>query len=86
MEHTLPGQPSVKLEAPPIATRKVKKKGVKGAAAMFGVCTKTIRRWLASGYITGQRVGPRGHFTFTEDYLREFAAGKAEKQRGEATN
>jgi excisionase family DNA binding protein len=29
------------------------------AADEYGVCTKTIRRWIAAGRITGYRVGPR---------------------------
>lgn len=29
------------------------------AAEEYDVCTRTIRRWLADGRITGYRVGPR---------------------------
>jgi excisionase family DNA binding protein len=27
-------------------------------AAFYGVSTKTVRRWIASGVLTGYRVGP----------------------------
>ena len=29
------------------------------AAECAGVCTKTIRRWISDGRITGYRMGPR---------------------------
>ncbi|WML64754.1 helix-turn-helix domain-containing protein [Rhodococcus sp. AH-ZY2] len=29
------------------------------AADEYGVCTKTLRRWIADGRITGYRFGPR---------------------------
>jgi len=29
------------------------------AAEYFGVCTKTIRRWIADGRLTGYRAGPK---------------------------
>ena len=29
------------------------------AADEYGVCTKTLRRWIAAGRITGYRFGPR---------------------------
>lgn len=32
---------------------------ISDVAAEFGVCEKTVRRWLADGRIRGQRVGPR---------------------------
>jgi hypothetical protein len=86
----LPNKPTSRpeegLEAPQAIPKKAKKLGVKGAAAFLEVSAPTLRNWLNRGHIVGQRLGgPRGNITFTEDYLREFAAGKAEKQRGEAT-
>ncbi len=33
--------------------------GLPEAAAELGVSTKTIRRWIASGGVTGYRAGPR---------------------------
>jgi excisionase family DNA binding protein len=32
---------------------------VDGAAEYAGVSTKTIRRWISAGIITGYRMGPR---------------------------
>ncbi|WP_040791120.1 helix-turn-helix transcriptional regulator [Nocardia paucivorans] len=33
--------------------------GIAEAAAYTGVCTHTIRRYIASGILTGYRLGPR---------------------------
>lgn len=32
---------------------------ITAAAAYAGVCTKTIRRWIANGQLAAYRVGPR---------------------------
>ena len=32
---------------------------ISSAAEYVGVSTKTIRRWIAAGHITGYRTGPR---------------------------
>ncbi len=32
---------------------------IANAAEYFGVSTKTIRRWIASGLLTGYRAGPK---------------------------
>ncbi len=32
---------------------------IRDAAAHFGVSTKTVRRWIASGDLPARRVGPR---------------------------
>ncbi|KXF88353.1 excisionase [Rhodococcus ruber Chol-4] len=32
---------------------------IPAAADEYGVCTKTLRRWIAAGRITGYRFGPR---------------------------
>mgnify|MGYP000085349382 CR=1 FL=1 len=32
---------------------------MKEAALRFGVCERTIRRWIADGYIRARRFGPR---------------------------
>lgn len=33
--------------------------GIKATAEYAGVCEKTVRNWIASGRITGYRVGPK---------------------------
>jgi excisionase family DNA binding protein len=32
---------------------------ISNAADYAGVCTKTIRRWIASGHLSAYRVGPK---------------------------
>ncbi len=32
---------------------------ISNAAEYLGVCTKTIRRWIAEGRLTGYRAGPK---------------------------
>lgn len=32
------------------------------AADLFGVSQPTVRRWIRSGLISAQHVGPRGHY------------------------
>jgi excisionase family DNA binding protein len=40
----------------------------KQAAAEFGVCYRTIERWLASGYIKQIRIGGRVYVPYSEIY------------------
>lgn len=43
----------------PSPARRRPYESVAKAAARVGVSTKTVRRWIASGQLTGYRMGPR---------------------------
>ena len=46
------------MNPPPRASRR-QYESIFDAAARVGVSTKTIRRWIASGHLSGYRMGPR---------------------------
>jgi len=42
------------------------------AAERLGVSENTIRDYIAKGFITAKRYGPRGHYKVDEDSVRQF--------------
>jgi excisionase family DNA binding protein len=52
--------PSAQSATAPKLPRRARRYGsVATAAEQYGVSEKTIRRWIATGRLTGYRVGPR---------------------------
>jgi excisionase family DNA binding protein len=41
-----------------VSAHNVSPTSIAAAAERLGVCTKTVRRWIAEGRLTGYRVGP----------------------------
>ena len=55
---------------------------IASAAEIYGVSSKTIRRWIAAGRITGYRFGPRMlrvDLDELDSLLRPLAAGGASR-------
>ena len=44
---------------PPRQVSRRQYESILDAAARVGVSTKTVRRWIAAGHLSGYRVGPR---------------------------